>query len=340
MSTDSETPIDEYKVAEALDALRDNVIGCTTCQPWDEGEVVWLGPHTDIDDLLVWGEGLEENAVDEALKQFRCPGCGVRLDREDEVLVKSEYDREVESHLEKSADKALVSKLNAFSEFLAQYPYLGADDPAGTGREIIDAIKNSTAATIGSQVLYRARLLDKESRLYRLDEMGAPNPSKVYVHEGRYNHTGQAFLYLAVYEDTAFAEVSSDKADICVIQKYELKDVGKILNLKADYADVDTKLTVLQAAIVYNGFVGKKPEGTSSWKPEYFVPRFLSDVARLCGYSGVLFSSAVSIGDNLVLFDPNHPNCKAVGEPYIYHKKKTDPPAMVGLVKGFGVAGG
>ena len=47
--------------------------------------------------------------------------------------------------------------------------------------------------------------------------MDAPDPNKVYVKEGRYNHTGQSFLYLSNFEKTAFLEIKSGSENICTI---------------------------------------------------------------------------------------------------------------------------
>ena len=354
MSTDSKTPINDDKVAAVMKVLRDNVDGCVLCQPNDEDEVVWLGEHTCLGELLAKGQRFEEKAVEQALKEFRCPSCDASLGRDDEVLIKSVDAREVKVFVEGSTDRALVEQLNAFNDFLAQYPYLGASDPLGTGKEIIDAIAASAPIEMGSVVLHRARLFDGDSRIFRSDEMGAPNPAKVkHIPEGRFNHTGQSLLYLSEYEETALAEVSLNKADACVIQKYELKGFGKILNLAYTFRAVGRRLSPLQAslvfngfvskilpaAIVHNGFVGKRPDGVSCWKPEYFVPRFLSDVARLHGYLGIIFKSAISAGNNVVVFDAYSPHCLPIGEPYIYQRKLKDRLPKAGLVNGSGSAG-
>lgn len=310
------------KIEEIQEEVADSVVSCSTCVPWAEGEPIWFAPHTDLDDHLGGGCGYEPEEIEAAVEEgLRCPGCGADLDMSSEVGLKSDYDREVEKLLAKSSDPAVVEKLKRFSDFLSDYPYLGSRDPEGTGIEIIEAIEEAGKSTLYGGTYYRARLFDEQSRIYSPHEMGAPNPTNVYIREGRYNHTGQSFLYLSQFEDTALAEVATDGSNICVIQKYQVDNMDEVLKLEADYQDVDVKLSVLQAAIIYNGFIARIPEKTSSWKPEYFVTRFLADVARMLGFSAISFSSAVSYGDNLVLFNPDDERCKQVGEPYAHELK-------------------
>lgn len=60
------------------------------------------------------------------------------------------------------------------------------------------------------------------------------------------------------------------------------------------------------------------PEATSSWKPEYFVTRYIADVARLLKFEGILYSSVTSNGNNLVLFNPRHKGVQAVDSPKVF----------------------
>jgi len=323
--------VDEDQVAAAKAILEDTITGCVSCLPWAEGETLWFGSHTDIDDILCCGHDFDEDVVEEALKHFGCPSCGCPLEVYCEVRVKSDHELKVEELLSKSSEPAIVDRLKRFSNFLSSYPYLGANDPDATGKEIIETINVTAKAKLHILTFYRARLFDRESRVFKSDEMGAADPASKFIPEGRYNHTGQAFLYLSDREWTAMEEVSKIREDICVMQKYKINDLTDVLDLRADYEDLDVSLSVLQLAIIYNGFVSKVPDHKSSWKPEYFVPRFVADVARNSGFSAILFSSASSGGgENIVVFDPNNSCCKQIDKSYPFTKPK---PVGIGILK-------
>ncbi len=76
-----------------------------------------------------------------------------------------------------------------------------------------------------------------------------------------------------------------------------------MLYLRQVYHDIDPDVELLALSLIYNGFVSQKPEEKNSWKPEYFVSRYVADCARKNGYDGILFSSVVHYGgENLVVF--------------------------------------
>ena len=325
---------DPKEVAKLLEILDDEVTGCYACAPWDVGEPFWLGPHAELAEIIGDAGNFDDAVIEETVAKFSCPECGCDLTLYDEVMYKSEHERRVEETIKAACDPSIIDRLEKFSEFLAAYPYLGAIDPAKTAQDIIGAITETEHSTLSSSTWYRARLLNVESRVYKSVEMGAPDPRSTYVKEGRYNHTGQSFLYLSDSEETALAEVSSGVEDVCVIQEYKGDGVDKILDLTVLGDDFAPNMNILWAAIIYNGYARKAPDRKSSWKPEYFVPRFLADVARLQGFSGIKFTSAiVRSGTNLVLFNPNHPKCTPVDEPLLFHKKPDDMLAIIPLAE-------
>ena len=195
-----------------------------------------------------------------------------------------------------------MDKLFEFNKFLSMYPYLGLSSSSKTGKQIFNLVKNGKVHFIESEEWFRARKLNNESRIFLSEEMGAPDPEKDYIKEGRYNHTGQSFLYLSNFEKTAFLEIKEDSENICAIQKFKIKSLNKLLDLRSNYENIDPEVDLIYWAIIYNGFIGNRPSGTSSWKPEYFVPRFISDATRHFEYNGIIYTSAVAEGENLVLF--------------------------------------
>lgn len=326
MADDSE---EEFDVEVARDCLLEEIVGCYNCQPWEQGPV-WLGPHVDLEDLLN-DCGIEEEHWEEVLEDLQCPSCGTPLtELGDEVEVKSEYDKQVEAILEKAKSVAIIQKLKAFNSHLKEYPYLGLCDPQGTGSEILSKIQGRRGYKLRPREWYRARRINEESRIFASEEMGAPDPRKVYIREGRYNHTGQVFLYLANSPEVAFKEIKSEKQNLCAIQKYKISEDLSVLDLRQDYSDIDIRVDLLVLAIIYNGFIYRKPLEESSWKPEYFIPRFISDCARKEGYDGILFSTVFGYGENLAVFPHKIDKFTAEGEciPFRYEEK---PPKSVFL---------
>jgi RES domain-containing protein len=303
--------------------IQEQIVGCVNCQPWDEGAPVWVGSHTDIFDLNQDDE-LTDDEWQIVLNGLRCPHCGTEFqDPFDEVQVYSQIDNEIEKIFARINDKRTTNSLKKFSNFIASYPYLGSHNSLGD--KLFKSIKNGQHYSIDTpEEWYRARLINQESRMFHPSEMGAPNPQKVALPEGRFNHVGQAFLYLSNEKDTAHREINNAYDGLTIIQKFELSGIKKILDLKKDYDHFSPKADIIFLAIIYNGYVAKIPKKGSSWKPEYFVTRYIADVARYLKYEGIIFSSTVHHGHNLVLFNPRHKCVKPIDEPFT-HKVRHDP---------------
>lgn len=313
------------KIEKARQYLHDEIVACSTCRPWVEDETIWQNPHTDLDDLLI-NQELTDDEWDVILEDLECPNCGQPLQtRCDQVEIKSEYDHKVEEILLKIENDRIVEKLYKFNKFISEHPYLGVNCPSKVGKELFKLIKKGKKHIIDSEVWYRARKINNESRIFSSDEMLAPNPKKVYIKEGRYNHTGQSFLYLSNLDKTAFLEIKASSENICTIQKFQIENLENILDLRSNYNNIDPNIDLIYWAIIYNGFIGESPNSKSSWKPEYFVPRYIADVARFFKYNGIIYSSATDLeGDNLVLFNFPEEKVFPINEPnaYVYKKDK------------------
>jgi hypothetical protein len=62
-------------------------------------------------------------------------------------------------------------------------------------------------------------------------------------------------------------------------------------------------------------YSNRKDAQKVKWKCAYLMPRFVSDAARYCGLSGVLYPSVRHCWQNLVVFNSDW-NPKADGDPY------------------------
>lgn len=299
-----------------LRILNDEIVGCYNCQPRDDGDYVWIGPSCYIDDILADYE-LTDDDWKYLLEEFNCPNCRTDLNSKyDEVEIKSEVDNQIDKILERISDKRTINSLKKFNDFLSKFPYLGFKN--SLGRKLFKSINDGATKNVSSENWYRARLLNEESRIYKTEEMGATDPLKVKITEGRFNHYGQSFLYLSSSKETALKEISRSDNSVCVIQKFKVNNIPLILDLRSDYQNINPNLNILFIAIIYNGFIYNKPDELSSWKPEYFVPRYIADVARFLGFNGIVYSSVMGYGDNLVIFNPEKDYFTPLEEPFIY----------------------
>lgn len=311
------------KIEKARQYLLEEIVACFNCRPWAEDDIFWFNPHTDLGDLLIDFD-LTDEEWKILLDDLKCPNCEHPLETQcDQVEVKSEYDHKVEEIFKKIENEKIINKLYEFNKFISEYPYLGLSSPTKIGKQIFNLVKTGKAHSIESEEWYRARKLNNESRIFTSEEMSASDPNKVYIKEGRYNHTGQSFLYLSNFKKTAFIEIKESTENICAIQKFQIQNLENLLDLRSNYDNINPNINLLFWAIIYNGFVSESPDKISSWKPEYFVPRFIADVSRYYKYNGIIYTSAVSEGDNLVLFNFPKGNVVSIDNPktYIYDGK-------------------
>lgn len=93
-----------------------------------------------------------------------------------------------------------------FRRHMEQYPFLGLDHPIG--KRIFDSIESLPQICITKENWWRARKPDAKdpSRTFVSDDMLPPDPERVRIPEGRFNHAGQRVLYLGASRDTAAAE--------------------------------------------------------------------------------------------------------------------------------------
>lgn len=320
--------VNDSQIAAARDCLSSEISGCYNCQPWDGGGVFWLGGSSTLEEVFSSCD-IDEDLWEEVLEDFCCPYCGTDLQSpSDDVEIKSEYDKKVEATIDKIHSPGMVLELHNFHKFLASYPYLGLGDDEKTGLKIRERIKTWPRAELSPAIWYRARKLNDESRIYDSTEMGSPKTEDVFVSEGRYNHTGQSFLYLADKPQTAFREIRTSKENICAMQMFQAVEPIRVLDLRKDLVirNVDPNADLLALAIIYNGYIQDRPSSqTTLWKPEYFVPRYIADCARLEGFEGIWFSSAVSgNSSNLVVFDKKKTAFVPKGESEVFVLKEDD----------------
>jgi hypothetical protein len=152
--------------------------------------------------------------------------------------------------------------------------------------------------------------------------MWAPDPRVDRIPQGRYNHEGQSVLYLSENLETAVAEVfdrpGAEPTGTVAVQGFDLLSLERVLDVRG----TPTR-SLLYSALVYEGHLSRPVEHSSSWKPEYFVPRFVADLARLKGFSGIIYRTSKvfsAMGLNLVVFSPQQEHFRPRGTPRVYER--------------------
>lgn len=275
---------------------------------------------------------LEELEIPEKYKEkiadtVRCPSCGCELTLESEVC----YDFTLEEQEKYLATLNKLSRnskplIDDFFNYLCRYPYLGAKH--STGKKLIKGIDELKRISIDNEIFYRARLPENE-RVFTQKDMEAP-PVTVKISEGRFNHYGQSHFYVGSSEEVCAVECSHDKNCICWMQKVKINHIENVSDLTESYFQSyfspEVSIPDLPLAItglLMSGTITASQKTEGSWKPEYFVPRFISDACKEKGIQGILYPSSFMSGmKNLVIFNFNELDFEFLEDPYIFTYKR------------------
>ena len=191
-----------------------------------------------------------------------------------------------------------------------------------TGRKISNAIRNyDKLITIENTILYRARNISSDKQFSQCD-MTAPNPAKHTIYEGRYNHFGQSHLYMSFSEATAQLESGKSANAICWIQQIRINKLERVLDLNKLPSDSPkNESELLIEGLLINRTLTKKAQKNRSWKPQYFVTRYIADLCKKNGISAIIYPSSQADESNIVVFEPDKLDCTFIGEPYLYSVK-------------------
>lgn len=325
--------VEDYKDSgipkKYLSKIAKCLTGCLCSVPYDkeDDEYYFINDnHCEFETLL---EDLDipQKWHEQIYEELRCPNCGCSLDSMTEVTFDYTI---VEQRKYNQIISALTSKsskiINEFHDYLAKYPYLGANHP--TGKDLIKGLKVLETITIENQFYYRARLIS-ESKLFGRADMEPP-PISVPIPEGRFNHYGQSHFYLGDKEETCAIECSHRNDCVCWMQKIKINKLEKVLDLTKEYFRYDSysdkneipDLPVAVSGLLLSRKILKEQKTEGSWKTEYLVSRFISDICKELGITGILYPSALYYGNiNLVVFDYKNLDCVFDGEPYLYTYK-------------------
>lgn len=158
---------------------------------------------------------------------------------------------------------------------------------------------------------YRARIQHNDVA-YSADQMGAP-PESVASH-GRANPAGIPYLYLGSAVGTAIAEVRPHPGETVCVAQFTLQENLAVVDLRDPREVVspfllgdEIQIARLRGDMPFLERLGNElttPVIPNAAAIEYTPSQYICEFIKKCGYAGVLYSSSVSDGVNLALFNP------------------------------------
>ncbi|MFY0661430.1 MAG: RES family NAD+ phosphorylase [Shimia sp.] len=168
---------------------------------------------------------------------------------------------------------------------------------------------------------YRARMMSSD-KLFDINEMGAP-PKGIASH-GRANPPGIPYLYLASSPDTGISEIRPHTGEHACVAQFEIPADTKVVDLRNPKKLVSpflmqgtSDIVRLRTDVPFLEKLGEeltRPVLPKSAQVDYVPSQFLCEFIKKQGFSGVLYSSSVSNGMNLALFDADIAKGKNVHE--------------------------
>lgn len=293
--------------------IQPEVAYCLNCQPHEDGESVWVqGDKQDMEDLLMEFH-VPETLRDDVARGLNCQNCGCGLDRGSDIGRKTAEEREWDA-MHAEWRRKYEPKLNDFVRWMTNHPYLGLHHELG--RQFMEEIPTfPTRRWNKDQMWHRARAV-WGAAIPSLDEMGPPTEAPPC--EGRFSHHGQIVFYLADSQKTAAAEAIGKRQGIAWVQQFRIGQVERLLDLNSVTFPSDVVgIPILAAGMNWTRALSTEPPN-SSWKPQYFLPRFIADCARACGHRGLIYPSTRFYGECLVLFDWAGVDIKPVDSPVLF----------------------
>jgi hypothetical protein len=303
-------------VAHWVDQFAGRIGACDMCQPFDEGEVVWIeGESQSLRELLT-ENGVPEEILEFVAEQLAC-SCGNELQLDSEVIADTISSQIIEDAGERFGWWVVedIPRFKAFDEYLQKSPKTGRSHQLG--QEIYDQLKDLQRQTIGGD-WWRARSIDKSNASPALADVGPPlTPPKV---AGRFNRVGERVFYLGSDKDAVISEARKHRKANCNLwaQKFQITAIGDIVELIAPpvptSAFFNTIMPDLFAGLLWCDGLVQQGDGTEE-AFEYLLPQYIAECATELGICGITFNSQLHSGVNLVLFAWDDADVVAVGRP-------------------------
>lgn len=139
---------------------------------------------------------------------------------------------------------------------------------------------------------------------YKDKDIGAP--PLIYTNQGRLNRNNVSFLYLATDIPTTIAEVRPHPGHKISIGCFYAKENIKVVDFDKAFIQLSQNEESLEKFIFLNHIdrLLSMPL-TPEERTMYLITQFFSDIFRKLGFDGVMFSSSVGDGQNVLIYNPN-----------------------------------
>ena len=308
--------VNSESVVYWVEQLFGKVDACDSCQPIEAGEIQWVeGEPQSVRELLDEC-GVPERLHDAVASELHC-GCGNTLQLDSEIVVDGASVQVDEAASERFGWWVVEDnpRLVAFVEYLKEAPRDGRSHDVG--RDIYSQMKELKSRS-AEGVWWRARGIDVTEGPPTSEKLGPP-PEPTGV-AGRYNRGDQRVFYLGSNKQAVIAEVSKHlKPNRRLwLQQFRVVGVDGIVELKApgspSQAFYDAQMPSLFAGLLWCDCLAQQREGDDQ-SDAYLLPQYVADCAAELGVRGIVFSSQLHVGTNLVLFDWKTTDVVAVGVP-------------------------
>jgi len=178
-------------------------------------------------------------------------------------------------------------------------------------------LRSSISKIEAGTLLYRGRNNATSTDAYPRDQMGTP-PSTL-ASSGRANPQGIAYLYVATEKNTAIAECRPSCKECVTIADFKVLEILSVVDLRGDATSpfycILGEDPFIEDFIKGKAYREKLSEELSriihhSDKELSYLPtQYFCEFIKKRGWDGVMYKSALGLGDNLAIFSDKKLNC-------------------------------
>ena len=315
-------PIEEF-----IDLAMSKQMICSSCQTYESEDPDGIRTIQRTMPEVLKGLRVPKKYWEGVASSLTCFSCGTPLNITCDVGTKTNEERREERRQDKlwnSWSKSYQLKFKEFAEHIEKYPYLGLAH--ALGNEIFKDIEHLAKHSIPQSSWFRGRRVENHT-VQKPKDLFPPDPKRVAIPEGRFNHFGQCVFYLSKTKEGAAREVLSKDGGLAWVQEFKIDTISDIVDLSSGLINTPPgDISALRFGLGYTKALARPVERTDGWKPEYFVPRFLADCLKRVGVKGIIFRSPYHYSDNLVLFQYEDGDVTSVNEPSLFTIKKGQGP--------------
>jgi len=292
-----------------LERAQREIAFCQNCQPTENGKRVWrLGIPVKMSELLAKLK-IPPADLEYVAESLECNNCSAMLDLTATVGLRSRSERELEQYWRKW-ETQYANRFRDFDDFLVEYPALGIQHRLG--QQLFKALGELPRREIGATFYYSARKMASSLAPTAEDFNPPPCPPA----GGQHHSAGQQAYVLMESDAGGAREVLTGEEKVVWVQKFQCTRCKGILDLSRQLAESPSPLIEhFIYGLCYRGAL-RAGESFNSDASAYRVARFLTDCARLHGFTGIRTKSAKHHANKLVLFTWPTDAFEPEGEPY------------------------